>query len=453
MPASMWSRRALLKSILASSTGAMSSRAATGLLAGLAGTQVAHAAGDYRALVCIFLQGGNDGFNLLVPSDDARYATYAASRGSLALSKTSLVGLTADSPEGSYGVHASCPQVAQLFNSGKLTFVRNVGTLLQPTTKADYDAKSNLPPNLFSHNDQQDAWSRCSADSLARIGWGGRLADLMSNANANTLLALNLSLDGTNLFQTGEFTLPYGLSTEGVQQIDLVNDSRSPVRDTFSRLLEISRNSGRVFEPVYGDLMRNTVDVAAYLGTQLESSSAGSASWPDTSLAAQLQMVARLISIRGSTQMSRQVFYCTLGGFDTHDDQLELQTSLLGELSAALGAFQSSLESLGVADEVVTFTMSDFGRTLSSNGDGSDHAWGNHHLVMGNAVHGGRLYGVFPDLTLDGPDDAGFGRVIPTSAVEQYGATLASWFGATADEIDTIFPNLDRFASRNLGFV
>jgi len=447
------SRRRLLKSALATAAGSCGPRGAAGLLAGLSATSVARAAGDYKALVCIMLYGGNDGFNLLVPSDSERYATYAATRSNLALPASALLPLSAEAAEGSYGLHGACGGLQQLFNAKRMAFVANAGTLLTPTTKSDVQNNRNLPPALYSHVDQQAEWMASEPDASPRVGWGGRLADLMSNYNANTLVSLNTTLCGTNLLQTGQFTVPYALSKNGVETYRLADPSKASRRELFLKLLDEARGSERLMEPVHGDSVRNSVEVADYLSAAMASSTAGSVSWPSSDLSTQLQMVARMISIRSNIQMSRQVFFCGLSTFDTHDNQLNSHNSLLTTLSEALTAFQSSLDELGVGGQVTTFSMSDFGRTLTSNGDGSDHAWGNNHFVMGGAIKGGKIYGSFPDLHVDSADDAGHGRLIPTTAVEQYGATLANWFGASSDEVDTIFPHLSRFASRNLGFV
>jgi len=454
MKSKLWTRRELLRCVGATALGSSGLQGSLGLLAGLGAATRAQAASDYKALVCVFLPGGNDGFNMLVPTDSSRYATYRTSRGSLALASDSLAALTASNSEGSYGLHGAMPQLASLFNSGKVAALSNVGTLLQPTTKSSYQAGSNLPTSLFSHNDQQDQWSASDPTATQKLGWGGQIGDLMSNWNGLSDLSLNVSIAGTNLFQTGNFTVPYSLGTDGVKKLNVISDEWNTLRaNLFKSGLDAAQASGDALKVAQADMVEQAITTADLLYDALQSSSSTNVSWPDNDLSKQLQMVTRMLSVRSQLQQSRQVFFVQLGGWDTHDNQLQRQQALLTTLSQSLAAFQSSVDALGLGSAVTTFTMSDFGRTLTSNGDGSDHAWGNNHLIMGGAVKGGKVYGTFPNLTIDGPDDAGFGRLIPTTAVEQYGATLASWFGLPSADMATVFPHLSRFPTSNLGFV
>ncbi len=453
-----WTRRELLRCGLSAAAGLATPRAAMGLLAAASASTASAAFTDYKALVCIFLHGGNDGYNVVVPSDDARYAQYRSARTTLALSQSSLLPLAgASSGAQRYGLHASMPELADLFDDGRLAFVANVGPLLAPTSKADVQARRNLPPRLYSHNDQQDSWVSCEPDASRRIGWGGRLADLLASANANTRLPMNISLSGNNLFQSGLSTNTYTLSASGVQRFTALptTGNNAPRSGVYRQLLLQAQARRGIYLPEHGaNVIERSLDLGQEVDGALVQVEPFSTSFPgNNTLASQLSMVARLIAARDNLSMSRQVFFVSIGGFDTHDVQLTAQASLLAQISQAMKAFDSALQEIGMADNVVTFTASDFGRTLTSNGDGSDHAWGSMHWVMGGGVRGGALYGSYPSLVLGGDDDVGGGRLIPTTSVDQYGATLLRWFGVGTTEIDTVFPHLSRFSTRDLGFV
>jgi len=448
---------------------------------------------DYRALVCIYLYGGNDCFNTVVPRDGA-YATYAATRGSIALPQSSLLPLTtAQAPEGGglYGLHPAMSGLQSMFNSGRAAIVANAGPLVRPVNKALYQTPGTpLPPQLFSHSDQTVVWQTPRADTSARTGWGGRLADIFAGDNQNQTLSMNVSLDGDNVFQAGIDVSPYFMSSQGVESIGPVNTGAANCADggqgwnrrrclTFNALL--NRQYAHPFQRAYADKVKSTMAVSAQLQAALALApdndpvyrpfwDAHGLPWNPANLVAlprlagQLLMIARVMRVRSQLEMSRQLFFAGIGGFDTHDTQLADHPALLADLSQSVKAFYDVLNApaFAIGDRVTAFTASEFGRTLTNNGDGTDHGWGGHHFVFGNAVRGARIYGRMPNLSAaeSNPDNAGWGQIIPTLSVDQYAATLASWYGlSTADRAD-IFPNLQHMtgsllsiAGPDLGFM
>ncbi len=405
---------------------------------------------DYKALVCIFLYGGNDGNNLLIPRSGADYSGYANARNVLALPQSSLLPITPANGDGrDYGLHPSCPQLQSLFGQGKLAVVANVGTLLAPLTRSQFLAGNvAIPPQLFSHNDQAIHWQTSIPDAPPRTGWGGRCADLLASVNVGSQISMAISLAGVNLFEVGESVQQYHVSTNGsVGLTGLPSGQVQAMRDI------LGQEHVNLFAHNHAKLMNRAIENDALLTAALSSAPAVNTGFPGTQLGQQLRMVARLISARNGLSMKRQIFFCAVGGYDTHGDQLNGHSQLLQELSGAMSAFHTATGELGIASQVTTFTASDFGRTLPSNGLGSDHGWGGHHFVLGGAVRGGRLYGTYPTLAVDGPDDTTLGRWIPTTSVDEYSATLARWFGVPSSELATVFPNLGRFAQPDLGFM
>lgn len=435
-----------------------------GFLATVGQLDLAHAAlaqsstppTDYRALVCVFLFGGNDSFNMIMPRSGKGYQEYAAARQSLAVAQADILPVTTLTPQNAdYGFHPSMTEVKDLFDLGRLSVVGNVGPLLAPTSQSQYNSRSvPLPPQLFSHNDQQRHWQTSRADSIARQGWAGRVADLLSSANPQGSVSLNISLSGSNVLQTGVNSIPYNVSTSGVTKFSGLNSNNSRNQRRLSAYQALlNRNHSHIFAREFARVQNRAIDNSVQISDALEQQGALPVSFPSSRVGSQLSMVARLIGIRSTLGMQRQVFFVGMGGFDTHGEQNQRQPNLLADLSQSLHAFQEALTQLGVADNVVTFTKSDFGRTLTSNGDGSDHGWGGHALVMGNCVRGQDIYGTMPTLVVGGPDDTRGGRLIPTTSIDEYGATLAKWFGVTDPDLDLIFPNLNRFGSRDLGFM
>lgn len=413
--------------------------------------------GDYRALVCVYLHGGNDGFNMLVPTSTTEYNQYATSRGALALPSANLLSLNPSvAPIGgaSFGLNPALPLMRGLFNQSQspLAIVTNVGPLLYPISKAQYVAGTvPVPKQLFSHIDQNVTWLQTRADATDRHGWGGRLADMFHTSNANQQLSMNISIDGENVFQAGDDVFPYFVGEDGAKGLDDVPVWRTDRRAAFIALRDAAH--ANALQRQYASVVRRSMDNQVMVADALNGASALATTFPDTPLGRQLRMVARLINVRGGLQMQRQIFYVGLGGFDTHDNQLANQANQLAELDAAMAAFHAATVEMSVANAVTTFTASEFGRTTSVNGDGTDHGWGSHHLIMGGAVNGRHIYGIPPNLSVEGPDDAGWGQIIPTTSVDQYAATIARWYGVPVGDMTTVFPNLGRFSTPDLGFM
>jgi uncharacterized protein (DUF1501 family) len=413
------------------------------------------ATGDYRALVCLFMFGGNDGNNTLVPYDGAEYARYASARSNLALAQNTLQLITPSNTGGlRYGLHPSMAGIAGLFNTNaKAALVANVGPLMVPTTKAQWQARSvPLPDNLFSHSDQQAQWQAATYERPAN-GWGGRLVErLVDPATANRGYSV-LSVTGGNLWETGDQTLTaYKVSASGKFGFDFYKAGNTdPLSVAISETLADTHQ--HLFEQGFVDVMARSIEVQRILTQALEGTTLATV-FPNTNLGNQFKMVARLIAARDKLGLKKQCFFCSIGGFDTHgEDQLQRQTELLGDISAAVTAFYAATVELGVANNVTTFTASDFGRTFTSNGQGSDHGWGSHHLVVGGAVQGGQIFGTFPNQTVGGPDDSGSqGNWIPTTSTEAYAATLGRWFGADDAVLGQVFPRLQYF-NPNVGFM
>jgi uncharacterized protein (DUF1501 family) len=410
-------------------------------------------ASDYRALVCLFLYGGNDANNVIVPHDTTGYNSYSAARGALAIPRASLLPLTLSGGR-DFGFHPNLPELKTLFDQGKLTLVSNVGTLVGPVTRAQYLAGgAAVPPQLFSHSDQSVQWQTSWPDQPAKTGWGGRTADLLQSLNPDSRVSLAISIAGTNTFEVGNTVIPYQITPSGTIGLTGISGSTNAnIRfQAFKDLLAQPHNS--LFEQAYADTVSRSVADNDFITTALNGVPALATVFPGTSLGQQLSMVAKMIGARSNLSMQRQIFFVSVGGYDTHGDQLTAQANLLIELSQGMKAFYDATVEMGLAQSVTTFTASDFGRTYAINGDGSDHGWGSHQFVMGGSVLGGNLYGTFPTLAVNGPDDTGQGRWIPTTSVDEFSATMASWFGVGGSELAAVFPNIGRFAHPNLGFL
>ncbi len=411
---------------------------------------------DYRALVNVFLYGGNDAFNLVLPRSGAEYASYAASRQNLAVPGVDVVAIHPDNPDGaSYGFHPAARGLRDKFEAGDLAVISNVGPLIEPVTKEGIlDNTVAVPPELFSHNSQQAQWQSLRGTRSLSTGWAGRIADSMVDETAAQVLPVNVSLSGNSLLQSGSLTVPYSVTPQGARTIGAF---AADVEFGPQRRAAFLRHLADGFDNVHGRALGLVHQRALALSEQVNEAlglvPALSTPFPDTELGDQLKMIARLLAVREEFDVSRQIFYASKGGFDTHDTQNALQPGLFSDLNDSLLAFADALDEIGISDRVVTFTQSDFGRTLTSNGDGTDHGWGAHQLVMGGPVLGRRIVGTMPVLEIDGPDDLTGGRVIPTLSSDQYVFTLARWFGVNGSALADIAPDIANFPVQDLGFL
>lgn len=414
----------------------------------------------YKALVCVFLDGGNDSANMVVPRGVAEHNAYLQVRGDLALDRTDLLAISPANNGGrDWGLHPNLTGLQSLFNQNKVAVVSNVGSLAYPINQAQYNNGSvPVPINLFSHLDQQIQWQTSVADQASLSGWSGRIADLLhSTINSGNDLSMNISLSGSNQLQVGEAINQYHMSNQGSLSLNDVQWGAGPARLAAINAL-LNEPQSNLFKQGYADIFRRSLDLDGVISTALNNATPITTPFPQqdgwNTLSEQLEMVARMISVQSDLSMNRQVFFCRLGGFDNHDNHLNDHGIGMSNVDGALSAFQAAMAELGIEDQVTLYTASDFSRTWVSNGQGSDHGWGASHIVMGGAVNGGDFYGDMPIIepgSLDSVSD--HGRCIPTIAVDEYAATLAQWFGVDISQIADIFPNIGRFNSSDLGFM
>jgi uncharacterized protein (DUF1501 family) len=450
--------RSAIRSVAAIGAGGAMSR--FGAMSALAQTTP-----SYQALVCIFLNGGNDGHNTVIPIQTSlqNYSAYSQARGGLTLAQSSLLSV----PNGSdtYGLHPMLPEIQALYLQNKAAILANVGMLVAPfATKSAYQTAppAMLPQQLFSHSDQTGQWQTAIPTGLGASGWGGRMADVLQTQSQNSGAKFPpiSSISGCGQFCTGVNNLPATVppSSSATQATTMATlGVLTPGSNTANGMQQLlAFDNGLLLVQGGNNTVVNGSNYANTITGLLPNNKINTAFPANNPLASQLLTVANVISVRSQLGLSRQIFFCSLGGFDTHSGQAETQPALLQQLSQAVSAFYNCVsQELGLANNVVTFTASEFGRTLSPSGnDGSDHAWGNHHFIIGGGVVGGKIYGSFPSLALGGPNDANTrGTLIPSTGVDQYGSTLAQWFGVSAANMVTVFPNIGNYAASNLGFL
>lgn len=405
--------------------------------------------GDYKALVCIMLAGGNDAYNMLVPYDQDQYDEYRTFRSDLALERNNLLPLPENDEGRIYGLHSGMADIEQLYRQGEVAIVNNVGTLLEPIDPvALQEGRAKVPIGLYSHSDQQMQWQTAvSYSRSATQGWAGRIADLQGPELANGI-SMNISLNGTNVFQSGERAVPYNIHAngDGAQSIWAYGDDggyNSKRKQMIDDVFDVHHDN--LLRNEYSLRMRRAIDNAKTFVEAIQQAPDIQTTFIDQRLSTAMHQIARVISVREVLGATRQTFYVLIGGWDHHDEVLNNQARMLPYVSYAMSRFRDALREIGVYDQVTTFTISDFGRTLTSNGKGSDHGWGAHHLVMGGAVNGGKMYGMYPTLHQNHPMDTGRGVFMPTTSTEQYFAELALWFGVAPTDLDRVLPNIRNF--------
>lgn len=409
----------------------------------------------YRALVCVMLAGGNDSFNMLIPKDNASFKDYQESRTTIALKKRDLLDINPVNTGGrKFGLHPELSNVQSLFEQGNMAFVANCGILDRPTSINDYRSRTQLPVGLFSHPHMQGHWQTSLPTAKNKPGgWGGRLADLLHENNTNKNVSMSISLAGTNLYQRGNQILPYTIKNSQ-NGSSLISGSTSNAahqilkRETLDKILNSSYQN--VFKQAYKDIVQGSRGTSIQFDSAIASNQINTP-FENDGLSKDLKMVARTIAARNQLEVQNQVFYITMGGFDSHKDNLASHGALMGRLDKALGSFYNALKEIGMEDNVTLFTMSDFGRKLISNGDGSDHAWGGNTMIMGGAVKGKHIYGEYPDLYIGSPIDVGGGRLLPTTSADEYFAELALWLGVSRSDLDYVLPNIGNFWDTSMG--
>lgn len=415
-------------------------------------------AGEYRALVCLFLSGGNDSFNMLVPREPSAYATYLNSRSNLALGDANLINIH---PIGlpDFAVHGGMPEVATLFDAGKAAFVANVGTLIEPVqnrTQITQNLK-RLPLGLYSHSDQIEQWQTSVPHSRSGIGWGGRMADLIKELNVNQTVPMQISLDGSNVWQTGNTVAEYAITPSGATSLNGYNDGWVQYQDLQNAMSsavdsQLAQQYTNLLAQTFTLRKKQALDAYQTFASASAPALPGGVTFPGTYVGSRLAMIARAIQGHAAMGAVRQTFFVQWGGWDHHDNVLDNQGVMLPQVSAAIGAFQNAMETIGMAPNVTLFTASDFGRTLTSNSRGSDHAWGSNQIIVGGSLNGKRIFGQYPSLAINpdsgsevNPLDTGRGRFIPTTSCDLFFAELALWLGVSRTNLPLVLPNIGNF--------
>lgn len=416
---------------------------------------MAQSSPDYKALVCVFLFGGNDSNNMVIPLSSSGYASYQQTRSVLALPQASLLPTNPPSAGSAFGFHSRFTGLQTLFNQQHLAVLANVGTLVRPTTRAQFQQRQvSLPHNLFSHEDQQAQMQTAALTADGQTGWAGRTADKIQSIYGGNFPII-ISLAGTNIFCEGLVARSIESSGDPTKVLSGFGSSAESQARMSAQQNLLTFDSGLSLIQSASSTTSNALQDSKTLADALAAAPALTTVFPNNGLGSQLKQVAQIISVRSALGLQRQIFFVSIGGFDTHSDQLSAQDNLYNQLSQAMSAFYQATAEINLASQVTTFTLSDFSRTYAPDStSGSDHAWGGHHMIMGGAVHGGDFYGTFPTLALAGPDDASEeGRWIPTTSLDQYAGTLASWFGVPTADLPTIFPNLANFTTPTLTFL
>ena len=411
--------------------------------------------GDYKAMSCLLLAGGNDSYNMLIPRGNNEYNEYAVTRSNLAIPQNDILPSNPITTDGrTFGLHPSMPEMQQLFESGNLGFLCNVGTLIEPSSKTDIlNGVVQTPLGLFSHADQIQQWQTGRPHERTNIGWGGRIADLVQSMNSNDNISMNISLQGSNVFQRGDQIIPYSISNNGsigINGYDGQNGFDQLRTEALNSMME--RNYQDIFKNTYINTIKSSNDASVEFQTAIDGIADFATPLPEyNNLARQLRMVAKTIASRDTLGFSRQIFFVQVGGWDHHDELLIAQSSKLEQVNTALNYFNNLMTELNTNDCVTLFSISDFARTLTSNGNGTDHAWGGNAFFMGGAVNGQEMYGDYPTLALNSDLDLQDGVIIPTTPADLYMAELALWFGVSPSDLDLILPNLSNFYSSGSG--